>query len=334
MPDLRGNTVWVAASFLLAILLAAVMAGVAQLVSTSRCEEERQRTPWRAMGMAAILAGLLAAGMGVAAERVVAAVAGAALGTRFVWRHDFRGRPQHVALRGSGVGVAVMLGGLTRYLSSTSCGEWACVEVYVAVFIGALIFAVSATVWCMSRGWLIAQGGVHPGTGVVNLTAILLCIWMGYGFVTEPARPFGLAVLLAMSLLTTALGAHLMMNTGAARGRYALAMGLSQRSMVRCGVVQRRGVLNVLEGFEWPDDHMPALSDDNFAQSWSPPGDSRPMAETLRVGACRRNRRVAHAVTRGERGRCRWRQTSRGADHPGTRHCAARTESGDESGEQ
>jgi hypothetical protein len=292
MPDLRGNTVWVAASFLLAILLAAVMAGVAQLVSTSRCEEERQRTPWRAMGMAAILAGLLAAGMGVAAERVVAAVAGAALGTRFVWRHDFRGRPQHVALRGSGVGVAVMLGGLTRYLSSTSCGEWACVEVYVAVFIGALIFAVSATVWCMSRGWLIAQGGVHPGTGVVNLTAILL--WMGYGFVTEPARPFGLAVLLAMSLLTTALGAHLMMNTGAARGRYALAMGLSQRSMVRCGVVQRRGVLNVLEGFEWPDDHMPALSDDNFAQSWSPPGDSRPMAETLRVGACRRNRRVAH----------------------------------------
>jgi len=100
MPDLRGNTVWVAASFLLAILLAAVMAGVAQLVSTSRCEEERQRTPWRAMGMAAILAGLLAAGMGVAAESVVAAVAGAALGTRFVWRHDFRGRPQHVALRG------------------------------------------------------------------------------------------------------------------------------------------------------------------------------------------------------------------------------------------
>jgi NAD(P) transhydrogenase subunit beta len=334
MPDLRGNTVWVAASFLLAILLAAVMAGVAQLVSTSRCEEERQRTPWRAMGMAALLAGLLAAGMGVAAESVVAAVAGAALGTRFVWRHDFRGRPQHVALRGSGVGVAVMLGGLTRYLSSTSCGEWACIEVYVAVFIGALIFAVSATVWCMSRGWLIAQGGVHPGTGVVNLTAILLCIWMGYGFVTEHARPFGLAVLLAMSLLTTALGAHLMMNTGAARGRYALAMGLGQRSMVRCGVVQRRGVLDVLEGFEWPDDHMPALSDDDFAQSWSPPGDSRPSAETLRVGACRRDRSVAHAVTRGERGRCCWRQRNRRAGHPGTRHCATRTESGDESGEQ
>ncbi|MGF7130073.1 hypothetical protein P3T40_001548 [Paraburkholderia sp. EB58] len=312
MPDLRGNTVWVAASFLLSILLAVVLAGVAQLVSTSRCEEESQRTPWRSMVTTAMLTGLLAAGMGVAAASIAAAIAGAALGARFAWRHDFRARPQHVALRGSGVGMAAMLGGFARYLSSTSCGEWACIEVYVAVFIGALLFAVSATAWCISRGWLIAQGVVHPGTGVVNLTAILLCVWMGYGFVTEHAQPFGLAVLLALSLLATALGAHLMINAGTARGRYAFAGGLGQRSMVRCGVVQRRGVLNVLEGFEWPDDHMPALFDDDFAQSWSPLDDSHRVAEALRVGTCRCDRSVGHSVTRGERHGCHERQRNRG----------------------
>jgi NAD(P) transhydrogenase subunit beta len=333
MPDLRGNTVWVAASFLLAIVLAAVLAGVAQLVSASRCEEERQRTPWRAVITIAVLAGLLALGIGVAAEGVIAAIAGAALGARFAWRRELRGTPQQIALRGSGAGVAAMLGGFARYLSSTSCGEWACVEVYVAVFIGALIFAVSATAWCISRGWFVAQGVVHPGTSVVNLTALLLCVWMGYGFVTERAQLFGLAVLLAMSLLATALGAHLMMNAGAARGRYAFAAGLGQRSMIRCGVVPRRSVLNMVDGFEWPDDHMPALFDDDFAQSWSPLDDSHLVAETLRVGACRCDRSVGHSVTRGERGGCHERQRNRGAGHPGARHRAARTESGDESGE-
>jgi H+-translocating NAD(P) transhydrogenase subunit beta len=333
MPDLGGDTVWVAASFLLAIVLAAVLVGVAQLVIASRCEEESQRTPWRAMITIAMLAGSLAVGIGVAAEGVIAAIAGAALGARFAWRHDFRGSPQHVALRGSGVGLAAMLGGFARYLSSTSCGEWACAEVYAAVFVGALIFAVSATGWCISRGWLIAQGVVHPGTSVVNLTALLLCVWMGYGFVTEHAQPFGLAVLLAMSLLATALGAHLMMSAGAARGRYAFVAGLGQRSMVRCGVVPRRSVLNMVDGFEWPDDHMPALFDDDFAQSWSPLDDSHLVAETLRVGACRCDRSVGHATTRGERGRDRWQQRNRGAAHPGARYRAARTESGDESGE-
>jgi len=137
MPDLGGDTVWVAASFLLAIVLAAVLVGVAQLVIASRCEEESQRTPWRAMITIAMLAGSLAVGIGVAAEGVIAAIAGAALGVRFAWRHDFRGSPQHVALRGSGVGLAAMLGGFARYLSSTSCGEWACAEVYAAVFVGA-----------------------------------------------------------------------------------------------------------------------------------------------------------------------------------------------------
>jgi NAD(P) transhydrogenase subunit beta len=331
MPDLPGNTVWVAASFLLSILLAAVLAGVAQLAGASRCEDESQHKPWRAMVTTAMVAGLLAAGIGMAAEGVIAAVAGAVLGARSVWRRDFRGRPQQVALRGSGVGLAAMLGGFARYLSSTACGEWACIEVYAAVFIGALIFAVSAMAWCMSRGWLIAHGVVHPGTGVVNLTALLLCIWMGYGFVTEHAQPFGLAILLAMSLLATALGAHLMMNAGAVRGRYAFTAGLAQRSMVRCGFVQRRSVVDVLEGFEWPDDHMPALFDDDFAQSWSL-HDLQPMAETARVGACRRVRSVGHAAVRGDRGHCRARQRNRGAGHPGARQLA-HTESGDESGE-
>jgi NAD(P) transhydrogenase subunit beta len=333
MPELRGDTVWVAVSFLLSILLAAVLAGVAQLAGVSRCEHESQRKPWRAMVATAMLAGVLAAGIGMAAEGVVAAVAGAALGARFVRLHDFSARPQRVALLGGGVGLAAMSGGFERYLSSASCGEWACIEVYAAVFIGALIFAVSAMLWCMSRGWLVAQAGVHPGTDVVNLMALLLCVWMGYGFVTAQAQSFGLAVLLAMSLLSTALGVHLMMNAGTCRGRYAFAAGwVGQRSTVRCGVVQRRSVVDVLEGFEWPDDHMPALLDDDFAQSWALLDDPHAVVETLRVGAFRRERSVGHALARGDRGRyrLRCRQSHRGARHGAMRQLK-RSEPGDES---
>jgi NAD(P) transhydrogenase subunit beta len=123
-----------------------------------------------------------------------------------------------------------------------------------------------------------------------------------------------------------------MMNAGAARGRYAFTAGLAQRSMVRCGFVQRRSVVDVLESFEWPDDHMPALFDDDFAQSWSLLGDSLPMIGTLRAGACRRDRSAGHAAVRGDRGCCRSRQRNRGAGHPGERR-VAHTESGDETGE-
>jgi NAD(P) transhydrogenase subunit beta len=57
-----------------------------------------------------------------------------------------------------------------------------------------------------------ARRAARPGYRVVNFVALLLCAWLGYGFVTEQAQPFGLAALLETGALAAALGAHLMLN--------------------------------------------------------------------------------------------------------------------------
>ncbi|CAE6845840.1 hypothetical protein R69746_07135 [Paraburkholderia aspalathi] len=119
-------------------------------------------------------------------------------------------RPRLVALLGSGTGLAVMVGGFACYLSAAAQANVERIELYAAVFIGALVFATSAIAFCKLRGVLDLSTVARPGHGIVNVLALLLCGWLGYGFVTEQAQPFGLAALLAMSVLAVALGTHLM----------------------------------------------------------------------------------------------------------------------------
>jgi NAD(P) transhydrogenase subunit beta len=103
-----------------------------------------------------------------------------------------------------------MVGGFACYLSAAAQANVERIELYAAVFIGALVFATSAIAFCKLRGVLDLSTVALPGHGIVNVLALLLCGWLGYGFVTEQAQPFGLAALLAMSVLAVALGTHLM----------------------------------------------------------------------------------------------------------------------------
>ncbi|MFM0503310.1 NAD(P)(+) transhydrogenase (Re/Si-specific) subunit beta [Paraburkholderia caffeinilytica] len=131
-------------------------------------------------------------------------------------------RPRLVALLGSGIGLAVMVSGFACYLSAPVAQAQANterIELYAAVFIGALVFATSAIAFCKLRGVLDLSAAEHPGHGIVNVSALLLCGWLGYGFVTEQAQPFGFAALLAMSVLAVALGTHLMTSREYSTGR-------------------------------------------------------------------------------------------------------------------
>ncbi|CAE6736358.1 NAD(P)(+) transhydrogenase (Re/Si-specific) subunit beta [Paraburkholderia haematera] len=124
-------------------------------------------------------------------------------------------RPGLVALLGSATGLAVMLGGFACSFSAPAQANVERIELYAAVFIGTLVFATSAIAFFRLRGVLdLSSAAARPGHGIVNVSALLLCGWLGYGFVTEQAQPFGLAALLAMSVLAAALGTHLMANRG------------------------------------------------------------------------------------------------------------------------
>lgn len=159
--------------------------------------------------------------MGASDAVIVASVAGAVFGAWLVRGCDLTRRPALVSLLGSGMGLAVMSGGIVRYLSVAARANVERVELYVAVFIGALIFATSAIAFCKLRGALQWSAVARPGHGIVNLFAMLLCAWLGYGFVTEQAPPFGLAALLAMSALASALGVHLMISREYSEGHAA-----------------------------------------------------------------------------------------------------------------
>jgi NAD(P) transhydrogenase subunit beta len=192
-----------------AFALAVTLAAVGQLPLERR---SARRPYWHAGALAAALAGLFAAGMGASSGVVGASVAGAALGAWLVRRRNLTKRPRLVALLGSSMGLAVVSGGFARYLSSVAQANGERIELYAAVFIGALIFATSAIAFCKLRGVLQPGAVARPGHSIVSLLALLLCGWLGYGFVTEQAQPFGLAALLAMSALASAMGVHLMIS--------------------------------------------------------------------------------------------------------------------------
>jgi NAD(P) transhydrogenase subunit beta len=218
MPQASDSTAWMGECLSLTdglgvMLLAALAAALASVlvvalvaVAHSRLEQRPKRRPqWYAGVGVAALAGLIAASMNASRGTVVASVAGAVIGAWQVRGYDLIQRPCLVALLGSAMGFSVMSWGFVRYLSSSMQANVARVELYVAVFIGALLFATSATAFCKLRGTLPLKAVERPAHGIVNLFAILLCGWLGYGFATEQAQPFGLAALLAMSALASAI---------------------------------------------------------------------------------------------------------------------------------
>ncbi|WP_233855927.1 NAD(P)(+) transhydrogenase (Re/Si-specific) subunit beta [Paraburkholderia sp. HD33-4] len=121
-------------------------------------------------------------------------------------------RSRLVALLGSGLGLTVASIGFARYLSAAARENTERIELFAAVLIGTLLFAISAIAFCKLRGALQSEAVARPGHRVVILFALLLCGWLGYNFVTEQAQPFGLAALLATGGLALAMGVHLMLS--------------------------------------------------------------------------------------------------------------------------
>jgi NAD(P) transhydrogenase subunit beta len=136
-------------------------------------------------------------------------------GASVVRRRNLTRRPALAALLASGMGLSVVSVGVARYLSPGNQANLAIperIELYAAVFAGALIFAASAIAFCKLHGLLPLRVTARRGHDVVNAVALLLCGWLGYGFVTEAAQPFGLTALLAMSALASSIGVHVMMS--------------------------------------------------------------------------------------------------------------------------
>ncbi|SIT45348.1 NAD(P) transhydrogenase beta subunit [Paraburkholderia ribeironis] len=259
MLQTSDSTAWMGMFFALAVgfAVALVSALTVAFAALGRRQLQRRSMPRRyshAGALAAVLAGLLAACMGESGDVVGASMVGAIVGAWLVRGCELARRPRVVALLGSGMGLVAMSGGVARYLSTAASSNAEHIGLYVglylAVFIGALVFAACAIVFCQLCGALQFKPVAGPGHRVVNLSAILLCGWLGYGFVTGQAQPFGLAALLSMSALACAMGVHLMVSREYSICHAAICHGVSCHgdAHIRTHLaISRRGLLARIE---------------------------------------------------------------------------------------
>jgi H+-translocating NAD(P) transhydrogenase subunit beta len=223
----------------------------------------------------------LAAGAACAAVALVAAAwLGIATGANGIGNavHAAGGRRRKyvvfATIACSAVGLAALIAAFVRFFSGAASDSAERMGMYVAVFAGALLLATSALAFFRLRHAVRAAVQAHvaacPGCAVVDLVALLLCGWLGYGFVTEAAPMLGLALLLAAGGLAAALGAHLAVTIDQRYGWFGGAAwaGASARrfSGVHCGVSQRHA-LQVQ--FAWRDDTKSPDPADDFTQRWT-----------------------------------------------------------------
>ncbi|WOD16623.1 NAD(P)(+) transhydrogenase (Re/Si-specific) subunit beta [Paraburkholderia kirstenboschensis] len=213
------------------------------------------QTCWRVAALAATVSGVFAAGLGAGVADICAAVAGAVAGAQLVRRRNLARQPALVALVASGMGLSIVVVGVVRYLSPPSLlpssieATLERIELCTAVFAGALIFATSAIAFCKLRGVLPLRAAARPGHDIVNVAAFLLCAWLGYGFVTEAAQPFGLGALLAISALASSIGVHVMLSR-----EYSECCG---RPKVYAHARAAGDVRSIAGAMDWPHDAEP-----------------------------------------------------------------------------
>ncbi|CAB3746732.1 NAD(P)(+) transhydrogenase (Re/Si-specific) subunit beta [Paraburkholderia solisilvae] len=216
-----------------------------------------------------------------------------------------------------GVGLFALAGAFTRYFSSASSlarNSTERIGLYVTVFSGALLLAASALAFLRLRNTMRDAVRAHvsacPGCAIVDLAALLLCVWLGYGFVTEASPVLGFSVLLASGGLAAALGVHLAATVD---DRYGLlnvvANGRRTRSShraasPRCGLPWRRATLFHVE---WRADAMNLRPADDFTQRWTLTVASKHAraGETRGTGATRKRGRACRHRARSERSAAR-----------------------------
>ena len=119
-----------------------------------------------------------------------ALVVGGAIGAALASRVEMTSMPQLVAILHSFVGAAAVLVGIATALDHSVAlyGVEARiheVEIFVGVFVGAVTFTGSVVAFGKLQGLIGSKPLLLPGRHVLNLVALLGCVYLGYLFVSH-----------------------------------------------------------------------------------------------------------------------------------------------------
>ena len=196
--------------------LASAILFILSLRGLSSQESARSGNTFGMLGMAiAIFATVTASGIDRYVYIGVALVLGALIGRNMAAKVAMTAMPELVALLHSFVGLAAVLVGYATYLAQSKTGAVFETEIFVDVFIGGITFTGSVVAYLKLKGSLSGKPLLLPGRHALNLAAALASVAIGYWFTTYDGAE-GLVPLALMTLISFALGAHLVAAIGGA----------------------------------------------------------------------------------------------------------------------
>ncbi len=152
---------------------------------------------------------------------IIALTIGGFIGTKAALKIEMTQMPELVAIMHSLVGMAAVLVGYANFLDHSNgllgvektIHE---VEIYIGIFIGAVTFSGSVIAFGKLCGKLDGKPVLLPARHWLNLTLLILTIWLGNVFLSAAESGGGSVALIFMTLIAFAFGVHMVMAIGGA----------------------------------------------------------------------------------------------------------------------
>ena len=206
------------ANIVTAIYIAASVLFILSLGGLSNQESAKRAVWYGIVGMAlAVGATIFGPQVEITLELMLMIAVGSVIGLVVARRVEMTGMPQLVAALHTFVGAAAVFIGINSHIAPPAGLAGAEliiheVEIFLGVFIGAVTTTGSIIAFGKLSGMLDGKPLTLPGRNILNLIAVLSCVWLGGMYLNQPAD-WTLYLMTAIALI---FGAHLVMAIGGA----------------------------------------------------------------------------------------------------------------------
>ena len=206
------------ANIVTAIYIAASVLFILSLGGLSNQESAKRAVWYGIVGMAlAVGATIFGPQVEITLELMLMIAVGSVIGLVVARRVEMTGMPQLVAALHTFVGAAAVFIGINSHIAPPAGLVGAEliiheVEIFLGVFIGAVTTTGAIIAFGKLSGMLDGKPLTLPGRNILNLIAVLGCVWLGGMYLNQPAD-WTLYLMTAIALI---FGAHLVMAIGGA----------------------------------------------------------------------------------------------------------------------
>ena len=206
------------ANVVTAIYIAASVLFILSLGGLSNQESAKRAVWYGIIGMAlAVGATIFGPQVAISNILILMIVIGSVIGLFVARRVEMTGMPQLVAALHTFVGMAAVFIGINSELAPPAglIGAEKIiheVEVFLGVFIGAVTTTGSIVAFGKLAGILDGKPLTLPARNLLNLIAVLVCVWLGYMYLNHA----GIWTLYLMTAIALVFGAHLVLAIGGA----------------------------------------------------------------------------------------------------------------------